>query len=58
MIKFSIDLRQVGDFLRVLRFLHQENWPPWYNWNIIESGVKHNTNQTKPHLYLINIEVL
>ena len=22
-------------------FLHQWNWPPRYNWNIIESGVKH-----------------
>jgi hypothetical protein len=22
-------------------FLHQWNWPPWYNWNIVESGVKH-----------------
>jgi hypothetical protein len=24
-------------------FLHQSNWPPWYNWvlNIVESGVKH-----------------
>ena len=20
-------------------FLHQESWPPWYNWNIVESGV-------------------
>ena len=27
-------------------FLHQWNWPPWYNWNIIESGAKHHkTNQ-------------
>jgi hypothetical protein len=22
-------------------FLHQLNWPPLYNWNIVESGVKH-----------------
>jgi len=22
-------------------FLHQQHWPPRYNWNIIESGVKH-----------------
>jgi hypothetical protein len=22
-------------------FLHQLNWPPRYNWNIVESGVKH-----------------
>ena len=26
-------------------FLHQLNWPPQYNWNIVESGIK---NQTKP----------
>ena len=22
-------------------FLHQSNWPPRYNWNIVESGIKH-----------------
>jgi len=22
-------------------FLHQYNWPPRYNWNIVEGGVKH-----------------
>ena len=27
-IKFVSDLRQVGGFLRVLRFLYSENWPP------------------------------
>ena len=36
MIKFVSDLRQVGGYLRVLWFL-----PPQYNWNIVESGVKH-----------------
>ena len=30
-IKFVSDLQQVGGFLRVLR----------YNWNIVESGIKH-----------------
>jgi hypothetical protein len=50
-MKFVSDLRQVGGFLRVLRF------PPpikltatIYNWNIIENGAKHHkTNQ--PNLY-------
>ena len=37
-IKFLSDMRQVGGFLRVL---HQLNWPPRYNWNIVEDGVKH-----------------
>ena len=22
-------------------FAHQKNWPPQYNWNIVESGIKH-----------------
>jgi len=27
-------------------FLHQWNWPPRYNWSIVESGIKHHkTNQ-------------
>ena len=34
-IKFVSDLRQVGGFLRILWF------PPQYNWNIVESGIKH-----------------
>ena len=33
-IKFVSDLRQVGGFL------HQSNWPPRYNFNIVESDVK------------------
>jgi hypothetical protein len=32
---------QVRDFLRGIRFLNQYNWPPRYNWNIVESGIKH-----------------
>ena len=37
-LKFVNDSRQVGGFLRVLPF------PPpiKFNWNIVESGVKHN----------------
>ena len=35
-IKFVSDLRQFGDFLRVLRFPL-----PRYNWNIVESSIKH-----------------
>jgi hypothetical protein len=36
-IKFVSDLRKVGGFVRVLWFLP----PIIYNWNIVESGVKH-----------------
>jgi hypothetical protein len=25
-------------FSRYSHFLHQSNWLPWYNWNIVESG--------------------
>jgi hypothetical protein len=28
-------------FSRSSGFLHQSNWPSRYNWNIVESGVKH-----------------
>jgi len=38
-IKFVSDLWQVGGFLGYTRFLHQENWLSWYNWNIVESGI-------------------
>jgi len=44
-IKFVSDLWQVGGFLRILQFPHQYNWPSRYNWNIVESGIKHH-NQT------------
>jgi hypothetical protein len=37
-IMFVSDLWQVGGFSG---FLHQLIWPPQYNWNIVESGVKH-----------------
>ena len=57
-IKFVNDLRRVSGFLRVLRF------PPpikltatiQYNWNIVESGVKHHT--TNPNLEFYNDEKL
>jgi hypothetical protein len=31
--------------------LHQYNWPPRYNWNIVESGIKHQATN-KPTLLL------
>ena len=33
-------------FLWILWFTPPRNWPPRYNWNIVESGVKHH----KPNL--------
>ena len=35
-IKFVSNLQQVGGFL------HQWNWPPRYDWNIVESGDRYN----------------
>jgi hypothetical protein len=40
-IKFVSDLRQVGGFLRVLWFSPPIKLTPQYNWNIVESDVKH-----------------
>jgi len=40
-MKFVSDWRQVGGFLRVLQF------PPRYNWNIVESCVKHRKPKPK-----------
>jgi hypothetical protein len=45
-IKFVSDLLQVGGFLWVLRFSPPIRLPR-YNWNIVESGVKHH-KPTKP----------
>jgi hypothetical protein len=46
-IKFVSDLRQIGGLLQVYSgFLLHKNWPPWYNWNIVESGVKHHNPLT------------
>ena len=49
--KVVSDLRQVGGFLRFFRFPPSKNWPPWYNWNIVKSGIKH--HQTNKLIYLI-----
>jgi hypothetical protein len=43
-IKFVSDLWQVGGFL------HYQKWSPRYNWNSVETGVKHHTSP--PHYYL------
>ena len=32
-------------------FLYQKNWPPWYHWNIVESGVKHHNPKPSPYFY-------
>jgi hypothetical protein len=53
-------------FSRYSGFFNQKNWPPRYDWNIVESGVKHNNPNSnmllpwidydnKPHVTLISI---
>ena len=35
-------------------FLHQENWPLRYSWNIVESGVNHHNPSPKSNHYIIS----
>jgi hypothetical protein len=50
-------------FSRYSGFLHQRNWPPRYNWNIVESSVKHHnhspflTNLILSPIYIHNVHV-
>jgi len=46
-------LRQVGGFYR---FLHQQNWPPRYTWNIVDNIVKqHNTLQYNSFFSVVKV---
>jgi hypothetical protein len=45
-IKFVSNVRQFGGFLRVLRFPPPIKLAPWYNWTIVESGVKQHNPPT------------
>ena len=51
-IKFVSYLLQVSGFLRVLWFPPPIKRLPWYNWNIVESGVKHH-NQNRTYVFLM-----
>ena len=53
-IKFVSDLRQVSAFLRVLWFPPpiKLGWP-WYNWDIVESGIKHHKPNQPSNWFLI-----
>ena len=50
-IKFVSDLQQFGGFLKYSDFLHQWNWLPRYNWNIVESGFKHHPPSLKSQFF-------
>jgi hypothetical protein len=51
-INFVSDLRQLGGFLRVLRFPPPIKLTPRYNWNIVESGIKHHQTNIKQELII------
>jgi hypothetical protein len=54
-IKFVSDLRHVGGFLYVYSgFLRQQYWPPLYNWNTVERGVKHRYPNPNPRTFCIS----
>jgi hypothetical protein len=57
-IKFISDLRKVSGFLHVLQFPPPIKWPPRYNWNIIESGVKHHNPNTVIYQYGEQVRVV
>ena len=40
-------------------FIHQQNWPTWYSWNIIESGIKHHerNNQSLIVTYFLIVQM-
>ena len=50
-IKISSDLPSIAGFFRVFQ-VYQYNWPPWYNWNIVESGVKHHNPIASTSYYI------
>ena len=45
--QFVSDLRQLVVFSVSSEFVHQYNWPPLYEWTIVESGVKHHITKLK-----------
>ena len=46
---FKLFLRQIGGFVRVLRFTPTIKLTPRYNWNFVESGIKHHKPKPKPN---------
>ena len=61
-LSLSVTCGRSVDFSGYSGFHFQQSWPPRYNWNIVESGVKHhNSNATLRIHYCIhfryNIEI-
>ena len=60
----SVTCSQSEVFSEYSGFLPQKNWLPWYNWNIVESGVKYQNPYPNPKLivhvnqYKTNLPIL
>ena len=39
-------------------FLHQQNWPPRYSWNVVLSCVKHHNSNPLPHLSRVAVYII
>jgi hypothetical protein len=58
-ISFVSDLRQVGGFLRELRFLPPTKLTKTNNWNMVEIGVKrYNLNSESVIMYLFMVDLV
>jgi hypothetical protein len=45
----------IYDYMNYVKIEHDQvkkNWPPQYNWNIVESGVKHHKPKLKPFFFI------
>ena len=49
-------LLYINSFNKIFMIFKPENWPPRYNWNIVESGVKH--HNTNPEIYQSSIDYI
>ena len=47
-LNLSVTGDRTMDFSKCSDFLLQYNWPPRYNWNIVDSGIKHHNPNYKP----------
>jgi hypothetical protein len=52
-IKKSLSVVSSGSFCFI-----QHNWPSWYNWNIVESGVKHHHTSKHDWIYILETCVI
>ena len=54
-LNFFSDLQQVSGFLW---FPPPIKWLPWYNWNTVESGIKHHYPQNNKHRLFSHVSIV